>query len=106
MRLPSEDQLGKPALGDPSVRSLAPVPSARTIMIFAGLLSRALKNPPNPNTSHCPSGDQLGEYAAPVLSRNTRCLFEPSASMIEIDDTGLPSFESKSVTANFPSREK
>ena len=26
--------------------------------------------------------------------------------MVEIDDTGFPSFESKSVTANVPSREK
>src|SRR5215468_3918914 len=60
MRLPSGDQLGNPALGEPWVRTCAPVPSFLTFMMVAGFDARSPKKPPNPNASHWPSGDHVG----------------------------------------------
>src|SRR5579864_7520277 len=83
---PSGDQVGNPLLGKPLVRSLdCCEPSERTIINFAGVVSRAPKNPPNPKAIHCPSGDQVGTKAAPDLLENTTFLLEPSAFMTDID---------------------
>jgi len=80
--LPSGDQVGNPLFGRPLVSSLGCCePSARTIinLNLAGSVSRAPKKPPNPKAIHCPSGDQVGTKAAPLLSEKTTFLSEPSA---------------------------
>src|SRR5246127_5273148 len=65
MRLPSGDQLGKPPLRGPLVSSRFSEPSARIMISRWGLLSRFLKTAPYPKTTHCPSGDHVGEKASP-----------------------------------------
>src|SRR5258706_9316281 len=106
MRVPSGDQLGKPLFGGPDVSSFISDPSARTMISFPGAASRAPKKPPNPTTNHCPSGDQLGIKAAPLVSWNTRFRLEPSGSMTETDASGFPRGKFRSVIASFLSREK
>src|SRR6266566_5652029 len=103
---PSADQVGNPLLGRPLVRSLDFCePSERTIINFAGTVSRALKKPPNPKAIHCPSGDQVGTKAAPALSEKTTFLPEPSAFMTEIDAVAVVARFLMSLMANLPSRE-
>src|ERR1700722_8134389 len=106
MCLPSGDQVGNPALGRPLVRSFdCCEPSARTITTFAGWVSRAPKNPPNPKAIHCPSGDHVGTKAAPALSEKTTFLPDPSAFITEIDAVDVVARFLMSLMASLPSRE-
>src|SRR5579862_3155507 len=106
IRLPSGDQVGNPLFGKPFVRSLDSwEPSARTIINFAGTVSRALKNPPNPKAIHCPSGDHVGTNAAPFLSENTVFLPDPSAFITEMDAVATVARFLISLIASLPSRE-
>src|SRR5882672_8818064 len=105
MRFPSGDQLGKPLFHGPDVSSFFSDPSARTMITFPGAVSRAPKKPPNPTTNHCPSGDQLGISAAPLVSWNARFRLEPSGSITETDASGFPRGKFRSVMASFPWRE-
>src|SRR4029077_21255441 len=103
---PSGDQVGNPLFGRPLVRSLdCCEPSERTIINFAGMVSRALKKPPNPKAIRCPSGDQVGTKAAPDLSAKTTFLSAPSAFITEIDAVATVARFLISLMANFPSRE-
>src|SRR5713101_1016788 len=106
IRFPSGDHVGNPLLGSPLVRSFdCCEPSARTIINFAGVVSRAPKKPPNPKAIHWPSGDHVGTKAAPSLLENTTFLLEPSASMTEIDAVPVVARFLMSLMANLPSRE-
>src|SRR5690348_10638509 len=103
---PSGDHVGKPLFGNPLVRSFdCCEPSARTIINFAGAVSRAPKNPPNPKAIHCPSGDQVGTNAAPFLSEKTIFLSEPSAFITEIEAAAVVARFLMSLMASLPSRE-
>src|SRR5688572_16885556 len=106
MRVPSGEKLGNPLFGVPFVRSfVCRDPSARTIITFAGLASRAPKNAPNPNAIHWPSGDHVGTNAAPAGSEKTTFLFEPSAFITEIDALPVVARFLMSLIARRPSRE-
>src|SRR5260370_42094647 len=103
---PSGDQVVNPLWGKPLVRSLACCePSERTIINFAGVVSRAPKKPPNPKAIHCPSGDQVGTKAAPFLSEKTIFLSEPSAFITEIDADAVVAKFLISLIASFPPQE-
>src|SRR6266566_4859495 len=100
---PSADQVGNPLLGRPLVRSLDFCePSERTIINFAGTVSRALKKPPNPKAIHCPSGDQVGTKVVPDLSEKTIFLPESFAFMTEIDAVVVVVRFLMSLMANLP----
>src|SRR5579863_7349648 len=103
---PSGDQVGNPLFGRPLVRSFdSREPSERTITSFAGMVSRAPKNPPNPKAIHCPSGDHVGTKAAPSLSEKTTFLSDPSAFITEIDAVATVARFLISLMASLPSRE-
>src|SRR5258707_2374765 len=101
----SGDQLGKPVLAGPRVRSRASEPSARTIMTRAGL-ARGTKKEPTPNTIHLASGDHSAENAMLPSSWKMRLLLAPSES-ITASAVSIPGRSLRSLsTSDFPSREK
>src|SRR2546430_9945594 len=103
---PSGDHVGNPLFGKPLVRSFdCCEPSARTIINFAGVVSRAPKKPPNPKAIHRPSGDQVGTNAAPFLSEKTTLRSEPSAFITEMDAAAVVARFLMSLMASLPSRE-
>src|SRR5258708_23967356 len=104
MRFPSGDQLGKPVLAGPCVRSRDSEPSARTIMTRAGL-ARGTKKEPTPNTIHFASGDHSAENAMLPSSWKMRLLLAPSES-ITASAVSIPGRSLRSLsTSDFPSRE-